>query len=424
MKSKLLLLLIISFIFSTPSCKKETLTNPVEVAKPAKGFIEQARTFLSSNYTASALSDLSIDASTLYKLDSGRYIIRVPLKTDGVKNFILLSADSIRGIKKSVLLNIDKTSNTSKGEQFTGTITIKEMNGKIKEVREILNGFRVSNNPNGRVETYVLQEVFVTSYVYNGGIGWADWLNLLDLSGGGGDFYGFNYADTPSGGGGSGSSYEPDPNTFEVEFESLVNGPAIDLNKFFNCFNQISDAGASFSVKLCVDIPVNDHPLVPVDLAGSPGHTFLTFTKTNGSESVTQSFGFYPDSWLNITGFPVSSKIEDNGEQYHEHEYNASIVMNNITSTEFDAMLILSTSLANAPYTLAGYNCTAYALDVFNFIRTNPIVPDGYDAPFYGLIPYSPQGLYTKLEADKNAGMSGITVGGVSKAPTSHGPCN
>ncbi len=157
MKSKLLPLLLPVFFFIN-GCKKETIINPVEVAKPAIGFVEQARTFLKANYTAGSLGDLSVDASILYKLDSGRYFIKVHFKSQGNKNFILLSADSIHGIKNGVLLHVDKTSNTLKGEKFTGTIITKELNGNIKEIKKIVDGFKVKNISN-RTSSDVYREL-------------------------------------------------------------------------------------------------------------------------------------------------------------------------------------------------------------------------------------------------------------------------
>jgi hypothetical protein len=91
MKSKLLLLLFaVSFFFQ--SCKKENISNPVEVAIPEKGFIEQAQIFLKSNYSASALSDLSFKGSKFYKLDKGRYVIKVPFKIMQQKTLFIYPA--------------------------------------------------------------------------------------------------------------------------------------------------------------------------------------------------------------------------------------------------------------------------------------------------------------------------------------------
>lgn len=306
MRSKILLLLTLFLIGFFQSCKKEAITETTQVNKPAKPkYIEQADAFLKSNYKASPLVELSIDASILYKLDSGRFMIKVPFRTNGAKNFVLINADSINGLKKGILLNIDKTSNTSVGEHFTGTITIREMNGDIKELREIVNGFKVLNNTSNAnnhamladptcPECKQLPEVFITSYPKTGGgIGYAEWSNLLNMFGENSNWYGYNYG---SGGGGSEggnvSSYIPNQNTINVNFDELTTAP-IDLSKLLNCFKYIQDLDATYSITICAQLPI-DGDSWPVIPSLATGHAFLTITKTNGNSSITQNFGFYP----------------------------------------------------------------------------------------------------------------------------------
>ena len=67
----------------------------------------------------------------------------------------------------------------------------------------------------------------------------------------------------------------------------------IDINKMFKCFDNIPDAGATFTVKACVDIPNNNDPTVLWNLSNRAGHVFLTLSKSNGSQTITQSIGFY-----------------------------------------------------------------------------------------------------------------------------------
>jgi len=423
MKSKFLLLLITVFCF-LQSCKKEALTNTVEVPKPVIGFVEQARTFLKANYTSTSLSNLSIDASTLYKLDSGRTVIRVPLKIDGVNNFILLSVDSIKGVNRSVVLNIDKNSNTAKGEKFSGKITIKDLNGKVKEIREIVNGFRIKKNVTGRIASYELPEVIVIAYVYNYDSGYADWFNLLSFfdsnNFGSSNWYEFNGAYTDYGGGSS--SYVADPNTLEVNFD-LLSGPAIDLAKYFNCFNQIEDIGATFTIQILAQLPVNNDPSIIIENLAT-GHTFLSVTKSNGGNSITQDFGFYPANGpKSLTLFPVASKIEDN--QFTK--YNAALTAFNITYDQFSTFMQTAISLASHSYDLNNYNCTNYAVDCFNSIRgpNNKLtIPDF----IYNGINYNttPNKLYELLKTKKNNGdpeAPNIDLG-TYNSTLSHGPCN
>ncbi len=428
MKSKILLLLTLFIIIFLGSCKKEALIDPPEVIKPVKSkFIDQASTFLKTNYTAGSLNDLSVDSSILYKLDKGRFIIRVPLRTDGTKNFILISADSINGLKKGVLIHIDKTSNTSKGEQFNGTITVKELNGKIKEVRKIVNGYKI--NPTNRTSLeapiVVLPEVVVISYVSSGtSIGWADWYNLLGILDGSGygynNWYGYDYGSGGSSGGGS-SDYTPDPNAVEINFDEVATEP-IDLLKYLNCFTQISDLGATYSIKICAQLPIdNDPSKILNDLA--TGHAFLTATKTNGSLSMTQNFGFYPESGIKSLNLsPVPSKIGDNDFT----KYNASLTIS-ATYDEFSTFMQTAINLSTRSYDLNNYNCTNYALDCFNSIRpsNNKLFVQDY---IYNGINYktTPNELYRTLDNKIKIGdpeSSNVDMG-VKHSSFSKGPCN
>jgi len=59
--------------------------------------------------------------------------------------------------------------------------------------------------------------------------------------------------------------------------------------------------------------------------------------KTNGSQSVTQTFGFYPTTLLSVLCLPVNSEIIDDGTE--KHEYNAKINMANISENDFQTMI-------------------------------------------------------------------------------------
>ncbi len=92
----------------------------------------------------------------------------------------------------------------------------------------------------------------------------------------------------PSGCGGGPVGWEPiEANEPVTLVDSNAGDPPVDIVKIFNCFNLLPDAGATYSVKLCVDIPVNGNPNWPIASVGDVGHTFLTVTKTNGSNSIT-----------------------------------------------------------------------------------------------------------------------------------------
>ncbi|WP_207515960.1 hypothetical protein [Longitalea luteola] len=80
-----------------------------------------------------------------------------------------------------------------------------------------------------------------------------------------------------------------------IEEEIVISPPSLDLKKAFNCFNAVPSLGTTkYSIKLCVDVPNNDKPLLLPPTTGSEtGHTFIVVTKTAGAKSITQVFGFY-----------------------------------------------------------------------------------------------------------------------------------
>lgn len=164
------------------------------------------------------------------------------------------------------------------------------------------------------------------------------------------------------------------------------NEPQVSLQSLFNCFNQIPNNGATYSVKLCADLPVNGFANAPFNLTGkSPGHTFLILTKTNGTQSISQSVGFYP---IGSGGNPLNPNatggFKNNG--FPNHEYNASINANNLTASNFS--LIMNNLLAheNDTYNIYYNNCTTIALQAFNLILT----PDLQIETFTVALPSSP----------------------------------
>lgn len=186
-------------------------------------------------------------------------------------------------------------------------------------------------------------------------------------------------------GGGGGNS-----GVSEVELDNSESATAEDISKIFNCFSNISDAGATYSLKVCSDIPDNNNSYTGFDDHLSPGHTFLVLTKTNGLQSVTKAFGFYPSTgYKSLTFLPVNEKIVNDAN----HEINASLEMKNLTQNDFN--LIKTKAIADAlkKYDLDNFNCSDYALGIFNTVRpTNPITITPF-VVFFTL--YSPPITYT-----------------------------
>jgi hypothetical protein len=204
----------------------------------------------------------------------------------------------------------------------------------------------------------------------------------------------------------------------EVEISS---SPVTSLPAMFKCFDRVPNAGATYSVKICADLPVNSDPSIIITSGLVPGHAFISMTKTNGTESVTQSFGFYPvTSWVSIFNTAIDSKLVDDGG----HEYNASMEMTNISALDFQTLQNYAINKGTTlKYDLNDYNCTDYALEVFNSIRSTPlVVPDqitgGTGGNNWGT---TPNGLYNVLN-NLSATQSSATTG-IHNVSGSRGQC-
>lgn len=217
-------------------------------------------------------------------------------------------------------------------------------------------------------------------------------------------------------------------------FEAADQANTVDINKIMKCFDNVPNTGATYQVKLCVDVPDNNNPNELWKVSTKAGHVFVTLTKTNGSQSVTQSFGFYPLNTLSaIEMGPVTSAIVNDGAN-PPHEYNASITMPNIPAGAFQALITAAKNYSTRSYALSNYNCAGYALDVFNTIRTTDLnsVHKTEQIKKFGVyvsvgFPQSPSGLYETLANMKNAGGSeaqNIEIGVVKPAASSKGECN
>ena len=324
-----------------------------------------------------------------------------------------------------------------------------------------IEAFHPQNNSRAAVKLpdNNLQEVVVIGYYDSGGVSYSDWTSLLSYfrdseSGNCGYYSPVNLGgDGNINSGGSGGAYEggsggssnlengifQDP-VLEMEAEYMYFIPVVQLSKMFRCFDYVPSGGASYSIRLCTDIPNNQNLNMSANFSSaSAGHTFLTITKSNGSTRITQSFGFYPSQEPSLLDpfATVPAAIKDNGFQ----EINASIEMN-IKESEFSMVKQSAIALAAKSYELSDYNCTSFALDIFNSVRTNPIQLQSYhvilpgnsnpyspiEGPIEVAIKQSPQMLFLCLQNMKSnsAEASNIKIDRTHSynAPVSQGECN
>ena len=230
-------------------------------------------------------------------------------------------------------------------------------------------------------------------------------------------------ANCPGPAGNNGWEYTP-----ILHIDENDDDPFIDLQKLINCFNQVPDLGATYSIKLCTDIPIDFFPDAPFNVSGSPGHTFLTLTKTNGSQTVSQSMGFYPTS-KSLNSVPGGFK--DNGIAGDGHRYNASIIIANASSFSFNTVIQYILAHQNDNYNLAQNNCTNMVVSAFNSIINPPIIMQ----PFPVILPpatantvliveQSPQGLYQSIKTFNAVGNISKEFKVDKKAPSGSGECN
>lgn len=442
-------LIAIFFIVITVSCKKENISTnsatsiSTDLIKE-KTFFNGAYSYLKENVTENDFKKIDFKKIIITNFNTGYYIIRIQLKGDIYNRFILMKADSVGNCSEGKILTVMKKMGSEGSDNyvpFTGKIIVTTLTKTIISAYKIKDGFSITNDKYGLSEEPTLPDVVVTAYIPNNSfsVSYSDWFNLLDFYSeeelgltqfqtvnGSGITYGYYTATDPT------ESEYTDNTQIEdskrIEFIDPLAKQGIAINDYLKCFDNIPDNGSSCSIEIFTDIPVNDDPNAFFDWhLGSPGHTFLRLKKTNGNSSVEQNFGFYPnEGWKTMFFSPVAGKFVDDGG----HEVNASLKMP-LSSEQFHSVINEIKSLASyVKYDIDEYNCTDFALQVFNFVRPgNEINIPLYIIPgeMQGIESKTPQGLYQKLRDMKNAEVDeakNITIPGISGfVGQSKGPC-
>lgn len=451
MKHLILISFVTLFIFG---CQKDFDSND-------SSYLETAKQALKDSLNAIDYAALDFSKAARMRVDSvAFYALRVPFKGKvAEEEFVFIRTNVDGTIKRGKIVQLEgkvkeeKTGTISR-KRWDGTISLTDLNRSNFFTSPIVNGYITALHQQNSYRSAlqapqedVMPEVIIT-YVKtaDSGFSWSSWFYLQSFfangdSGGGyyGSFSGGGGSGSGGGdpwsgggnGGGGGSSTNGggsnDDPVILVDIETQdVNSP-IDVQKFINCFNAIPDGGSTCSIEIMADIPVDSDPNKIFNFdSKSPGHTFLNIRKSNGSQSVSQNIGFYPASgWKTIlTNAPIDGKFVDNGQ----HEFNAGFKLN-ITPAQLQSALMEMLRSRNSKYDIDNYNCTDWALDVFNAAGGNLQIPL-YDIP--GNYPSTgtrtPSGVYNKLKemrSSNNPRAGGIDMG-FSKAfaGTSTGPCN
>lgn len=435
MKPLILCLFLFLLLFS---CQKEVKQNDPQ------NFSAHIQISLRDCISAADYASLDLSKIFLTQPDSDKvFLVRIPIKGKLLRtDFVLVQTDAMGSVLKGKIIHID---GEDENYQFNGEISISSLDRNHTVTSSIEQGYIRAFHPLARTEVlpgYVeLPEVIVVGHIGSNGISYSDYLSLMSL------FNTISYASfytsldgspgggSGSGGGGGGSSGSPDNTgitvspTIQADYDTYVNHDAIDITKYLKCFGSIPDAGATCSITIYSDIPVNGDPSQFFNWqSGSPGHTFISFRKSNGQQSVQQVFGWYPaQSWQAVTTTaPINGKFVDDAG----HEFNASYTVN-INTLELQTGITKVLSLARTiTYDIDEYNCTDFALEVFN----STVYPTlALDIPMYdipgGSAPFgtaTPNGLYQKLQQLQAAGGTtapNISIPLIGWAGGGNGPC-
>jgi hypothetical protein len=149
---------------------------------------------------------------------------------------------------------------------------------------------------------------------------------------------------------------------------TLRNFP-IDIRKHLAVFDTMDNNNATYIVEILVDIPdtADTGKLIKWD-DGYPGHSFIRLTKSTRDTSVQRSLGFYPaggSKTLFMNG-SVKSKLLDDCD----HAFDAKL-FEEISAKEFaNTIHWLITNSNGLYYDINDFNCTDFAVFVFNLART------------------------------------------------------
>lgn len=427
MKHFLVAASIVLFLFS---CKKENNPPMDTNANKNVSFIQMVKAQLKDSLIA--VDYASLDTNQFYKStdaqSKGCFVRIAFLNKNIATDFVLLKTDSLGNIRMGKMVHIEKDSRKRSQAKFTGRFNITSLdkksivlkavlNGKIKSVHSAMD-LMEAEEPVGE---QTLPDCVITCYTTDGA-DQGDWYwyggFFDDYGGGGGNSYTYGYS-----GGGTGGNTNNSDNTIVVQTESN-DKPPIKVEDYIKCFNNLPDKGATYQVTIYTDIPVNNDPSVMLNWSTmSPGHSFIGLTKTSGSTTVTQTFGFYPSiSWQVLTSHPCDSKVVDNGE----HRYDASLSQM-LNSSQFATTISKLELLENTSYDMTTWNCTDFALSVYNASAYNGLTIPQYFTEGSGEAMNTPQGLYTAI---KMLQASGNPLHGTPSVPKmeqqaseSHGSC-
>ncbi len=355
---------------------------------------------------------------------------------NSLHDFVLLNLNAAGQLTNSKIVHIEGSvtqTTTSVKPGFNGRLETSSLKRTDKTSSVIVNGFirslhesKISVNGvrmNVECADCTIPEVIVSTS-YRQAYDWTTaWLSIWAM-----------FSDWPSneyipidytGGGGGGGGSAP-ASVITIDMESPENKEKIEPKKYTDCFGSIPDGSTTlYTVTISTDLPTDGHPEIFYNWSdGSPGHAFVELSKSTPYGGVSQDFGFYPTSSYKLlpldNNVSLSSKLVDDGG----HEYQARYTIS-VTQAQFQAA-INAVNSARDTYNVGLYNCTDFALGVFNAAGGNLAIPR-HSIPGFEVDAGSntPQGLYEKIQSMKMGGTAGTTTTNNKEyAGSSKGPCD
>lgn len=432
------------------SCKKDIEQQIPDTPSANQQFFDNIQRQLKDSLSASDYNNINFSLVLKSKdAQHNYYYVRIGLVDKSLAtDFILLQTDSLGQVLGGKLIHMDKQKmNNTKRKKFNGQFLISTLNRQHMNTLEVTNG---KWNPKSGaiamapapeegegeepVGEQILPDVVVTSYVDGSAeIDWYWYDGLYSGGGSSGNNSSGEYTYGPASGGGVAQKEDPVKSDSTIIIKMELNDDAtITVENYIKCFSSIPDENATYRITILSDIPVNGDPSKMFDWSTtSTGHSFVQLYKSGGGQSIQQNFGFYPEyGWKAPTNISVDSKIADNAG----HEYNASLTLT-VNSSQFQAALNKIQAVSAYDYNITTWNCTDFALSIFNAACSLPltipqfIVPNSPN-PIPATFTYSntPQGLYEQiqmLEATNNTLYGAAEIPGVcGYAGASHGSCN
>ncbi len=296
-------------------------------------------------------------------------------------------------------------------DKFSGKIIVRSVDGTKEATMDV----NPATNSKGRTEAAIctttvtkitVSSEFGSSSYYEAEYGclfieWNDFGNIGDQP------YEAQPGETPVSETGGGNTEE------EVDYMELpgIDKTAIDIDALLRCFGS-NQSGATYKLTLYVEEPVPGGDTQKVGT--NAGHTFVGFTKIINGQEITQYIGFYPIH-KSLT-YPIESKIVNN----QETEWTASVTFN-VDANAFDDAIYAAHSNANRQYHISEYNCTTFALSIFDAANIS-LPKNEAEFPYNYGDGYSPGKLGYDLRNSGNT-YNGATNFNGGTTGESKGPC-